>query len=67
MKKLFRILLKTILALFILFNIIAAFHAYKFTHYYNIGEVEIKRPEEQTGWDKPNPFFSGSILLNQKT
>lgn len=66
MKKLFRILLKTILALFILFNIIAAFHAYKFTHYYNIGEVEIKRPEEQTGWDKTKSILFGINFVKSK-
>jgi uncharacterized protein len=59
MKKIIRILLKTILVLFILFNIIAAFHAYKFTHFYNEGEITVKKPEEMTAWDKTKSILFG--------
>ena len=59
MKKLLRFLLKTILVIFILLNIIVAFHAYKFTHFYNNGEVTIKKPEALTGWDKTKTMLLG--------
>ena len=39
MKKLRKIFLRTILVLFVFVNIIAAFHAYKFTHFYDAGEA----------------------------
>lgn len=66
MKKLFRILLKTVLVLFILLNIIVAFHAYKFTHFYNDGEVEVKKPEEQTTWDKTKSILFGIDFVKSR-
>ena len=51
-KKLFKYLLRTILVLFVLVNVITAFHAYKFTHFYDQGEVTFKAPGEKSGWDK---------------
>ena len=59
MKKVWKYLLRTALVLFILINIITAFHAYKFTHFYNPGEVTIKKPGEKTGWDKTREIFFG--------
>jgi alpha-beta hydrolase superfamily lysophospholipase len=38
MKRFGKILLRTVLVLFILLNIVTAFHAYKFTHFYDAGE-----------------------------
>jgi alpha-beta hydrolase superfamily lysophospholipase len=38
MKRSWKIFLRTVLVLFILVNIITAFHAYKFTHFYDAGE-----------------------------
>ncbi len=59
MKKFIKTLFKTILFLFILVNIITAFHAYKFTHFYDQGQVVIKPKEEQSGWDKMKDICFG--------
>jgi alpha-beta hydrolase superfamily lysophospholipase len=42
MKKLLRSLLKTVLVIFILLNVILAFHAWKFTHFYN--DPDLRKP-----------------------
>ncbi len=60
MKKLIRFLLKTALVLFVLVNIITAFHAYKFTHIYNRDEVEIKSKDEKNGWDITKEILFGA-------
>jgi alpha-beta hydrolase superfamily lysophospholipase len=52
-------MLRSIIILFVLLNIIVAFHAYKFTHFYNNGEITIKKNEEKTGWDKTTEIFFG--------
>ena len=59
MKKILRITIKTAGALFVLLNIIVAFHAYKFTHFYNNGEIAIKKVEEKSGWDKTKEILFG--------
>ena len=59
MKKFLRILLKTLLVIFVLLNVITAFHAYKFTHFYDVGEVTIKKPENKTAWDKTREALFG--------
>ena len=45
-------LLKIFLCLFILINIAAIFYAYKFTHYSNPTETNIKKQDNKTTWDK---------------
>lgn len=60
MKKFFRFLFKTILVLFVIVNIITAFHAYKFTHIYNRDEVTIKSKNEKTTWDKTSEILFGA-------
>lgn len=59
MKKIFRFLLKTLLVLFVLVNIITAFHAYKFTHIYDRNEITIKANGDKTGWDKTKEILFG--------
>ena len=66
MKKLFRYLFKTLIVLFILVNIITAFHAYKFTHFYDRGEVTIKKPQDKSGWDKAREIFFGINAVKKK-
>ncbi len=66
MKKILRITLKTVLVLFVLINIITAFHAYKFTHFYNAGEISIKSPEEKSGWDKTKEALFGINAMKKK-
>jgi alpha-beta hydrolase superfamily lysophospholipase len=48
-----------LLILFIFLNTIAAFHAYKFTHFYNQAKVEFKRPEQMSGWEKTKAVLFG--------
>jgi len=59
MNRLIKILLRSLLAVFVLLNIVVAFHAYKFTHFYNNGEISIKKNEEKTGWDKAKEMLFG--------
>lgn len=59
MKRIFKFLLRTIIVLFILVNVIVAFHAYKFTHFYNNGDIAFKKNDEKTGWDKTREIFFG--------
>lgn len=46
MQKFFKYLLRTVIVLFLLLNIIVAFHAYKFTHFYNIGELGLNKSKK---------------------
>jgi uncharacterized protein len=57
MKKLIKILLRTLLFLFILLNIITAFHAYKFTHFYDAGELTVV--QDKNAWDKTKEILFG--------
>ena len=57
--KFLRSLFKIILVLFILLNIQTAFHAYKFTHFYDRDELTLKKPEDKTGWDKTKEILFG--------
>jgi uncharacterized protein len=66
MKRLFKYLLRTVLFLFIFINVVVAFHAYKFTHFYNTDEVVIKKPEDKTGWDKTKEILFGINAIKQK-
>ena len=59
MKKILKLTLRILLVLFVLLNVITAFHAYKFTHFYNANEVTIKTPQEKSGWDKTKEAFFG--------
>ncbi len=59
MKKILRIALKVLLVLFVLINIITAFHAYKFTHFYNADEAMIKTPGKKSAWDKTKEALFG--------
>ena len=54
-----RRILRVLLVLFILLNIVAAFHAYKFTHFYPGNEVVRKAPENMTWWDKTKAILIG--------
>ena len=58
MKKWFKRIGLTIFVLFILLNIITAFHAYKFTHFYADAKP-IKKPEQMNIGDKLSAIFFG--------
>ncbi|MFY8090866.1 MAG: alpha/beta hydrolase [Chitinophagaceae bacterium] len=47
-----------LLFLFLLLNIITAFHAYKFTHFYD-DAAPLKKPEEMSGTEKFSAMFFG--------
>lgn len=66
MKRFFKILIRTAIVLFLLINVIVAFHAYKFTHFYDNGSITIKRNEEKSGWDKTNEILFGINAVKQK-
>ncbi|HET9055439.1 MAG TPA: alpha/beta fold hydrolase [Chitinophagaceae bacterium] len=66
MKKILRFSLRVLLIIFVLFNFIAAFHAYKFTHFYNDGEVTIKAAGNITGWDKAKAILFGINYVKSK-
>lgn len=66
MKKVLKLLLKTITVVFILANIIVIFHAYKFTHFYDIGEKQIIPQEQKTSWDKTKEILFGINAIKQQ-
>lgn len=66
MNRFLKILLKSLLIIFVLLNVIVAFHAYKFTHFYDRGEVSIKYPEKKTGWDKTKEILFGINAVKQQ-
>jgi hypothetical protein len=59
MKKFLKYFLRTVLLLFILFNIAAIFYAYKFTHFYDAGNTILKKQYEKTSWEKIRDALSG--------
>jgi uncharacterized protein len=66
MKKIFKRIFIGCLVLFVLLNIVVLFHAYKFTHIYEIGEVEVKKQEDKTGWDITKEMLFGINMPKQK-
>ena len=66
MKKMLKFLVRTFIALFILLNIIVAFHAYKFTHFYNNGDITIRKAADKSSWDKAKEIFFGINAVKQK-
>lgn len=64
MKRLTKGMLRFLLIVFILLNVITAFQAYKFTHFYNAGEVTTKL--DSNGWDKAGDILFG-INVAKKT
>jgi len=65
MRKVSKFLLRLLLALFLLVNIITAFHAYKFTHFYDRAELTLKKPGEKSGWDKTKEILFGINAVKQ--
>lgn len=66
MKKIFKYLLWSFFAIFILFNIVTAFHAYKLTHFYDNGSVVIKKKEDKSSWDTFKEILFGINVAKQK-
>jgi len=65
MNRLIKFLLRTVLLLFILINIITAFHAYKFTHFYEASEAPV-RNEKKSGWAVTKDILFGINAYKQK-
>ncbi len=66
MKRFFKFLIRTVFLLFIALNVIVAFHAYKFTHFYNNGDITIKEVADKSSWDKTKEIFFGINAVKQK-
>jgi uncharacterized protein len=66
MKKILKYLLRTVLVLFVLLNVIVMFHAYKFTHFYEPGEVTVIPQAEKNGWDVTKEMLFGINSVKQK-
>ena len=66
MNRLLRVLLRIIVVLFLVFNIIIACHAYKFTHYYDRGSVTLIPENQKSGWDKTKDILFGFTFVKQE-
>lgn len=64
--KLIRRIFRIVVVLFLVLNIVAAFHAYKFTHFYSDIEVVKKKPEEMNVWDKTRAILFGINYAKSK-
>ena len=62
MKKFFNIFIFIFLAV----NTISAFHGYKFTHFYDIGQVEVKAKADKNIWDKTKDILFGFNAVKKK-
>jgi alpha-beta hydrolase superfamily lysophospholipase len=58
MKRPLKIFIYALISVFILLNIVTAFHAYKFTHFYNL-DISVTKPEQMTGWEKAQAIMFG--------
>lgn len=66
MKRFIKNLFKGLLIAFILLNVIVICHAYKFSHFYEAGEVTTKRKEDKNGWDITKEMLFGINAAKQK-
>lgn len=66
MKNFTKNLAKLLLLLFVLLNVMVIFQAYSLSHFYEQGEVEIKKQENKSGWDKTKEILFGSNFIKQK-
>ena len=66
MNRIAKFLFRTLLLLFILLNIVTAFHAYKFTHFYEASEAPVNKSEMKSGWDVTKDILFGINAYKQK-
>jgi uncharacterized protein len=59
MKRLLKLFFRSVLFLFVLLNIMAAFHAWKFTHFYDDALLKRPKPEQMGGWEKTKAILFG--------
>ena len=65
MGRILKAFLKIFLVFFIFLNVIVICHAYKFTHYYDVGNVSIKPQKDKNGWDKTKDILFGFDAVKQ--
>ncbi len=65
MKQFTKRLAKGLLVLFVILNVILLFHAYKLTHFYEAGEIVIKKLADKSGWDLSSEILMGANLAKQ--
>lgn len=66
MRRALKNFLKIIIALFILLNVVTAFHAYKFTHYYDPGDVTVTEINKKDFWDHSKELLFGFNAVKKK-
>ena len=66
MRRISRSLLKILIGFFVLLNMVVICHAYKFTHYYDANEVQVKQQKDKTSWDKTKELLFGFTAVKQK-
>ena len=66
MNRIIKFLFRTVLLLFILLNIVTAFHAYKFTHFYEAAEAPVNKIQIKSGWDITKDILFGINAYKQK-
>jgi uncharacterized protein len=59
MKRMLTLLFRTFIAVFAVLNIMAAFHAWKFTHFYDDPALKRPKPDKMGGWDKTKAILFG--------
>ena len=64
--KFLKYFLWTILAAFIFLNLVTALHAYKFTHYYEPGQIAVKNENEKDFGDYTKELFLGINFVKKK-
>lgn len=66
MNRMLKFLIRALVVVFVLLNVIVAFHAYKFTHFYNNSEINIKKAGDKTSWDKTKEILFGINAAKKK-
>jgi uncharacterized protein len=66
MTRFLKALLRLLLFAFILLNIVVAFHAYKFTHFYDQGTIVPKSNQEKNTWDRSKELLFGFNFVKQE-
>ncbi len=65
MKQFSKKLGKGLIVTFVLLNVVVLFHAYKFTHFYEPGEIAIKKHADKTAWDISREILTGANFVKQ--
>lgn len=65
MKQFTKKLGKGLIVSFVLLNVVVLFHAYKFTHFYDPGEIVVKKQADKTAWDISREMLTGANFAKQ--